>query len=221
MEQENDNSSFLDGPFLDGESEIDIHNNHLPHWQQGDVWVFVTWRMKDSLPKWKIARWNEEREIWRRFHPPPWDEKTAIEYSQRFPNRMERWLDRGEGECFLGSPKISSIMAETLMCFDGTRYQLAAFVVMPNHVHVLFRPVGEYVLSEIVGSWKGFSAKRINANLRRTGSLWQADYWDRLIRSSRHFIGCLKYIRANPTKANLREGQFVLYENQEWGVEKL
>jgi len=208
----------IEGPFLDNWREIDIRQNHLPHWQQGDVWVFATWRLNDSLPKSKIERWREERKIWLRSHPQPWDEETGLEYSQRFPNRMERWLDRGEGECLLGDSGVSLVMSEILLHFDETRYQLAAFVVMPNHVHVLFRPIGDRILSEIIGSWKGYSAKQINRRLGRTGPLWQADYWDRLIRSSRHFIGCVKYIRGNPQKANLREGQFALYENPKWVV---
>jgi hypothetical protein len=83
---------------------------------------------------------------------------------------------------------------------------------MPNHVHVLFRPDVGRRLEDIVQSWKGFSAREINRRLNLTGTLWQADDWDRLVRNEEHLRKCRNYIRNNPGKANLIEGQFVLFE---------
>ncbi|MBI4664729.1 MAG: HsdR family type I site-specific deoxyribonuclease [Verrucomicrobia bacterium] len=80
---------------------------------------------------------------------------------------------------------------------------------MPNHVHVLFRTRSPHRLEEIVKSWKGFTAREINRRIGKTGTLWQEDYWDRLIRSSRHFAKCVEYIRENPSKAKLRQGEFI------------
>src|SRR5690606_18388751 len=94
--------------------------------------------------------------------------------------------------------------------FDGERYELASFVVMPNHVHVLFRPLGGHGLSAIVKSWKGFTAREINQRICRTGALWQDEYWDRLIRNERHYFKVAEDIRENPAKANLHDGQFIL-----------
>jgi len=212
----NDDPSPFEGPFFDRAEEIDAHKNHLPHWQQGDVWVFVTWRLNDSLPKWRVNRWKEEREIWLKSNPRPWDARMEIEHHKRFSGLMDKWLDQGGGSCVLKDPRASSIVAATLRHFDGHRYELASFVVMPNHVHVLFRPFEEGALASVLKSWKGFSAKTINKQIGRTGQLWQPDYWDRLIRSSRHFEGCLKYIRMNPGKALLHAGQFLLFENPKW-----
>jgi len=202
----------IHGPFMDVYDEIDTHQNRLPHWQQGEVWVFVTWRLHDSLPKWKLDQWREERQIWLKFHPLPWDPETEIEYARQFPNRIDNWLDHGEGSCLLKRPEAASIVADCLRHFDHIRYDLASFVVMPNHVHVLFRPLENHSLSEIIKAWKGFSTKQINRRLDRNGSLWMPDYWDRLIRSPQHFLSCSKYIRLNPIKANLKGGQFVLFE---------
>jgi type I restriction enzyme R subunit len=83
---------------------------------------------------------------------------------------------------------------------------------MPNHVHVIFCPLGESRLSDVLQSWKGFTAREINKRLGIQGALWQEDYWDRLIRSEHHFQKCREYIRTNPVKANLRAGEFVLFE---------
>lgn len=116
---------------------------------------------------------------------------------------MEAWLDAGEGSCVLRDPVIRGIVQAALQHFDGERYELGDFVVMPNHVHVLFRPFGTHRIEDILHSWKSFTAKEINRHSGRTGSVWQEDYWDRLIRNERHLGACQRYIESNPTKANL------------------
>jgi type I restriction enzyme R subunit len=196
--------------FFNPHGEVDVTQNHLPHWQQGEAWVFVTWRLGDSLPKAKLDQWKHEREAWMTHHPEPWDEKTVDEYHERFSWQIDVWLDQGSGSCVLKDPANARIVADALRHFDGERYDLASFVVMPNHVHVLFRPLGVHALPEIVKTWKGFTAREINKRIGKTGELWQDEYWDRLIRNERHFFKVAEYVRENPVKAKLREGQFIL-----------
>ncbi len=202
-------------PFFNPEEETDKHWRNLPHWQQGETWVFVTWRLADSLPKAKLDQWKEERDIWLSHHPEPWDEKTDAEYHERFSRQIDEWLDQGSGSCVLKDPAHAGIVADALRHFDGERYELASFVVMPNHAHVLFRPLGQHRLPEILKSWKGFTAREINKRLGKTGPLWQDEYWDRLIRNERHFFKVAEYIRENPLKAKLRDGQFIQESIQE------
>jgi REP element-mobilizing transposase RayT len=76
--------------------------------------------------------------------------------------------------------------------------KLDEFVVMPNHVHVLFRLLGEHRLEEVIHSWKLFSASRINKMAGRFGKVWQAEYWDRLMRSQAHYDWTQRYIESNP-----------------------
>ena len=85
---------------------------------------------------------------------------------------------------------------------------------MPNHVHTLFVQNTAWPLEKIILSWKGFTARRINALLGRSGNFWQRDYFDRLIRDEKHFANCVRYIRRNPVKANLRDGEFILFESE-------
>ena len=202
----------LHGPFFNPDAETDTHRRNLPHWQQGEAWLFVTWRLGDALPKAKLNRWREERAIWLKHHPEPWDEKTEAEYHERFSRQIDEWLDQGNGACILTDPENAKIVADALRHFDGQRYEMGSFVVMPNHVHVLFRPLGDHDLAGIVKSWKGFTARRINKRMGNTGALWQSEYWDRLIRSERHLFKVAEYIRENPAKAKLKEGEFVLGE---------
>jgi len=186
--------------FFDPYGEVTKTSHRLAHWQQGQVWVFVTWRLRDSLPKAKLDQWQEERRIWLALHPEPWDERTEAEYHDRFSRQIDEWLDRGNGSCVLKEAANARIVAEALRHFDGQRYEIASFVVMPNHVHVLFRPLGDHALPDILKSWKGFSAREINKRTGKLGELWQSDYWDRLIRNERHFLKVVEYIRANPAK---------------------
>ena len=200
--------------FFNPIAEIYKYHDNLPHWHQGDVWIFVTWRLGDSLPKEKLDQWQQERGVWLAANPQPWDESTKADYHKHFSQQFDEWLDQGSGSCVLRDPANSKIVANALRHFDGERYELASFVVMPNHVHALFRTNGKHVLSEILKSWKGFTAREINKRIGKNGTLWQEEYWDRLIRTEHHFIKAAKYIRENPIKARLREGEFVFWERQ-------
>jgi type I restriction enzyme R subunit len=198
--------------FFNPRGAIDITKNHLPHWQQGESWTFVTWRLKDSLPKTRLEQWMAERTNWILKHPEPWDDQTESEYHDFFRTQVDEWLDQGSGSCLLRDSAHSKIVADALRHFHGERYEIATFVIMPNHVHILFRPLAHFGLSEILKSWKGFTARELNRRLGKTGPVWQEDYWDRLIRSERHFFKVAQYIRENPMKAKLPAGDFVLYE---------
>jgi REP element-mobilizing transposase RayT len=87
--------------------------------------------------------------------------------------------------------------------FDGDRYALHAWCVMPNHVHTLFTPQDDYKMSTIVHSWKSFTAHECNKLLGQTGRFWDREPFDRYIRNERHFRSTLAYIEENPVKAGL------------------
>jgi len=194
-----------------GETEKRFHN--LPHWQQQETWVFVTWRLADSLPKARLAILEQQQAIWLRHHPKPWDRETETAYHERPSSRIDEWLDVGSGSCLLRDPENGRIVADALHHFDGARYRLSSYVVMPNHVHALFAPGTGHSLGETVHSWKRHTARLVNAREGRSGPLWQADYWDRLIRSPKHFEWVRGYISRNPLK--LPSGSFVLWNRQE------
>lgn len=198
--------------FFDPFEEIEQHLHNLPHWQQDKVWQFVTWRLDDALPKTKLDGWRAEKEAWLKHSPQPWDEQTARAYHERFSARLDAWLDSGHGSCLLRRPECARIVADALRHFSGTRYALDAFVVMPNHVHVLFRPLEGRTLEEILHSWKSFTAKEINKAASRRGTLWKEDYWDRMIRNAAHLNACRRYIIENPAKARLSAGEYILEE---------
>jgi len=186
--------------FLEPEKPIDRHTVNLPHWQQGQTWVFVTWRLADSLPKSVVERLSEQKTIWEANHPQPWDKAEQKERNRRFTLGFEQLLDDAHGECLFAQAPYREIVSKALLHFHGERYQLDSFVIMPNHVHALFQPLGENKLEVILQTWKRFTAREINRRRGKTGSLWQREYWDRLIRSEKQFVWTQNYISKNPKK---------------------
>ena len=195
---------------MDRHGEIQKHRRNLPHWEQPDATYFVTFRLADAVPQGILRRWKEEIEAWRKFHPEPWDASTKYEYQKRFQDDREQWLDQGHGKCVLEKADAAAIVVSALRHFDRDRYLLDAFVVMPNHVHVLVQLAKGQALADILHSWKSFSAKAINELLGRKGQLWQDESYDRIVRDWNELVGYRDYILHNPEKAKLREDKFVL-----------
>ena len=169
----------------------------LPHWHLDGKYVFVTFRLYDSLPQEKLQWLRDERESWLKLHPQPWDKKTTKEYTSKFGKAVDKWLDNDHGNCLLKKQSNRKIVEDALLFFDGKRYDLIAFVVMPNHVHILMKLKEGYKLIEIMRSIKSFTAKKINENENKTGPVWQSESYDRLIRDQKHFENVIRYIIAN------------------------
>jgi carbamoylphosphate synthase large subunit/REP element-mobilizing transposase RayT len=197
---------------FDEHGEVSQTRRNLPHWQQSGATYFVTFRLADSVSASLRKQWEDEFAAWARHHPKPWDAPTAYEYQQRFIESREMWLDRGHGACLLRVRETAELVASALRHFDGERYVLDGFVVMPNHVHVLVQPVGEHSLSDILHSWKSFTAHQIERS-GHSEPLWQAENFDRIVRGWEELLEYRRYIVRNPEKAGLRDGEFVLESN--------
>ncbi|MGI8957808.1 MAG: class I tRNA ligase family protein, partial [Chthoniobacterales bacterium] len=189
--------------FFDEFAEVDISRRNLPHWEQSGATYFVTFRLADSLPATKLSELEEERKNWLKFHPQPWSDEEKRDYYERFSNKLESWLDAGEGACVLTQPEAAQIVANALQHFAGERYELGSWVVMPNHVHVLVTPKGAHALGDILHSWKSFTSNRINTLLDRSGPLWQRESYDHIVRNQGALGGITDYILSNPEKANI------------------
>src|SRR5438105_2081353 len=193
-----------------------IYTRSLPHWQQEGATYFVTFRLADSLPKEVYNRWREERDAALRETAQATDlseserqdhlEKIAREHREK----LEHHLDQGIGECWLRNTEVSAIVENALRHFDGDRYLLGSYVVMPNHVHVLVRPAMEHKLPDILQSWKSFTAKEANKVLGRTGEFWQAESFDHIVLDEQQLQKVTLYIQENPIKARLPADQYRL-----------
>ncbi len=194
---------------FDPRGEVEIKRRHLPHWEQTGVTYFVTFRLADAVLETVLAQWREERERWLKFHPRPWDWKTSRDYQRLFEESREEWLDRGEGSCLLRDARLAGVIRDALLHFHGERYLLDDFVIMPNHVHLLVKPLGDHSLSEILRSWKSFTAKTINQQAGREGALWMVESFDTIVRDHEHLAAAREYIARNPEKAHLPAGAFL------------
>jgi putative transposase len=201
--------------FFNDLTEIQKTQNHLPHWQQEGSTYFVTWRLKDSIPRDMLERLISERTEWEHLHPKPWTDEEETEFHNTFSKEADRLMDMGFGECVLRNSDCRDALAKSLSLFDSERFLMHSWVAMPNHVHVLFSLVEGGSLEKVIGGWKGYSARDINIAMGNEGSLWQKDYFDRIIRDWEHMFRVAKYIRRNPEKAKLRDEEFTLYE-AEW-----
>ncbi len=107
------------------------------------------------------------------------------------------------GSCILGRPELATLVQNSVRFFDGQRYSLAAWCVMPNHVHAVFTALGGHDPSDVLHSWKSYTSHQMNKMLRMTGSRWEQESFDHLIRSLEHFEAFVRYVENNPLAAGL------------------
>lgn len=206
---------------FDPKGDLTIHEGRLPHWYQPGVTYFVTFRTEDSVPQSLSRSWHGRRDEWLRRHeidPARNDWRARLialpelqrEYDATFTREFMEYLDRGYGECVLRDQRLAKMVAKSLRHFDGERYRLGDFVVMPNHVHLLACLAGKTEIEAQCKSWKRYTATEINSALGRHGRFWQEESFDHLVRRVAQFEYLQRYIADNPAKAGLRDGHFLL-----------
>jgi REP element-mobilizing transposase RayT len=165
---------------------------YLPHFDRPGLVQFVTYRVSGSLPKHVVEKYERRLAA---------GDITEIEYH----DHIDKYLDSGQGPSFLRDERIAAIVEGNLLRFDGDRYDLHAWVLMPNHVHLLFSTYENHSLSSVLHSMKSYTANKANKLLGRQGKFWSTEYFDRFIRNYAHFESTMRYIHNNPVKAGLCE----------------
>lgn len=161
--------------------------SYLPHFDMPGVIQMLNYRLDDAMPASRRHEWAALLDI-------------KDELQRR--TKIEAYLDRGFGNCELRHSRAAAVVEENWLHFDGQDYRVLAWVVMPNHVHLLVE-IWQKPMTELLQNWKGYTARRINRVLGRHGKLWQDDYWDRYIRDEAHYRKVVHYIEWNPVKADL------------------
>lgn len=187
--------------------EVSIrYSAYLPHWEQEGATYSVTFRLADSLPRAVLEGWLRERqEIVQRAESGgrPLSDGEHRRLRELHSERVEKYLDTGHGACQLNDEGAARIVRDALSHFDGDRYDLVAWCVMPNHVHVIVRPRPGQELAKILHSWKSFTSNEVNKVLGREGTLWQPDSFDHLVRDVDDLERSLQYVLDNPHAAGL------------------
>jgi len=185
---------------------------YLPHWIQKGATYAVTFRLADALPAQVLADYEFERRdiaLRARQQKRELTEVERAELARLFSEKIEHYLDAGHGECWLRDERAARVMRDALLRFQGERYELAAWCIMPNHVHVIVTPKPPHMLSQILHSWKSFTAKAANQVLQRQGPFWQPESYDRLIRSEEELRNQVRYVAENPARARLKDWAWV------------
>lgn len=156
----------------------------LPHIDMVGYYQFVTFRTFDSLDDfiYKIRK----KEIS--------DKRKEFEINEYLDNSKKGAYLNGEVLAYLRKYFISK---------DKTFYDLVAFSIMPNHVHIIFKQNDN--ISKIMHNIKGATAFEINRMLNRKGSFWESNYYDKIIRNNEHFAVVYNYVKNNPIKAGLKD----------------
>jgi menaquinone-specific isochorismate synthase len=178
----------------------------LPHWSATGATYAVTFRLADSLPRVVLESFLPERLHLLEDARSNGRELTTHEFTRLrklHSARIEAFLDSGKGECVLRNAEAAQVVKNALHHIHSQRYDILAWCVMPNHVHVVVRPRPGHGLPAILQSWKSFTATSINKLLGRTGKLWQAEYFDDLIRDADDLEHSIRYVLENPKSAGL------------------
>jgi REP element-mobilizing transposase RayT len=167
---------------------------YLPHFDDNNTCQSVCFFLDTAAPRALLERWRFEKDYL----------KPDLRHWE-FERRLEAELAHSSGEAVLHDPRLAALVKNALLFFDEQRYRLHAWVVMPNHVHVLFEEMQGHTMSEILHSWKSFTAKACNRVLRRTGRFWYPEWYDRYVRNADHYTHIVNYIEMNPVAAGLCE----------------
>ncbi|GAB5406119.1 MAG: transposase [Aureliella sp.] len=205
------------GEIFDPKAELQIAEHFRPHWSQAGAIVFITFRTHDSIPREVLDRWEREKQDWMRRlgHDEHWSKALPFltvekqrQFKRQFSRVREDFLDTCQGRCLLRRPELTSIVVDALFHFDGERYRLGDFVVMPNHCHLLVAFANAEMMKTQTDSWLHYTAYRINQTIGKKGKFWQQEPFDHLIRSPEQYSYLRKYIADNPAKAGLKPGEF-------------
>ena len=205
-----------------------ISRRNLPHWYMPGAAHFVTYRLAGTIPIEILRGWRDERErLLRAERELPPSEQLRLH--KHFFARYDRYLDERCERPWLHKPEIAEIVRDNLYHHHGSRYELLAYCVMPNHVHILVQPLekearcvkevassptGNMILSDefndarsplasIMHSLKSYTANIVNARLGRRGQLWQHESYDHWVRDMEELERIINYIRLNPVRAGL------------------
>ena len=180
---------------LYSQEEWHKRGKYPPHCEYKSIQA-ITYRLYDSLPEEII---ENMRLHLRNADAVGIDKKQQAELRKQ----IDKYEDAGYGQCFLRDERIASIVRDNLFHFDGIRYHLLNWCIMPNHVHVLINVLDGWTLSQIMHGWRSYTAKEANKILGRTGQFWMEEYFDRYIRDEKHLLAAMEYITNNPIKAGI------------------
>lgn len=214
------------------------YRRHLPHYYLPNAVYFVTFCLAGSLPRLRVLALAEERQDVGKMRKPELTRSLSKDNPFKGYVHDLEWLDRvldgaSENIRWLSDPRIAKIVSQAIKIRDAREYELVAYTILRNHVHVVFG-IGEHGLfehvgqidnlsymapSKIIGSLKRYTARESNRILGRGGAFWQNESYDHLVRDGKELEAIVRYVLNNPVKAGFvkdwREWKWT-YSRFEW-----
>jgi len=191
---------------------ITFYRRRLPHIMSAGNPVFITWRMKFTLPRHIVEAIEEKREDFQK-RSQQWSEEYQKMQKYQFDNKLFAWFDdiiaKTENlPAMLTDSQVAAVIEDCLHYLDSRKYKLICYCIMPNHVHLLIIPLCttsqlKDILPEITKSIKQYTSRRINVILNTKGAFWARESYDHLVRSDKELIRVFEYIIQNPVTAEL------------------
>lgn len=178
-----------------------FHKRNLPHIYIPERTYFITFRLIDSLPYKKIYELKNSID----FKTISKSKAEKYNNDKKFFAKYDELLNKGNyGRCYLRNGKAAEIVISTINYLKENDYDLITYCIMPNHVHlVLSLKQNSRNVDKIMQSLKRYSARQINKLLKRSGSFWQAESYDHVVRDEDELYRIIKYVLNNPVKAGL------------------
>ena len=195
-----------------------FYRRRLPHWQPDGAVIFLTYRLAGSLPADVLAQLRDEKRCLSKQPPRPdeADNDRAIRIGKALFGRMDDALAAQLGDAdsprWLGDGRVARLVRDNLGHWDGVRFRLHRYVILPNHVHLLIEPLevegaegARHALRRITQGLKGYTAYHANRILGRRGTFWQDESYDHWVRDGKEYDRIVEYIDLNPPQARLCE----------------
>ena len=195
---------------------MEIYYRRLPHIFIAGHPVFITTRLAGSIPNQKVLAFKQKyaskRESIQKIKDTNKRNKAILSLARQqfvdFENLLNKYASK---KSWLSDARIAQIVQESFHWGDQKKYNLIAYTIMPNHIHVVLLPFTKpeksvqkpYTVANIMESFKKFTARKANEILNRNGQFWQHESFDRLVRNHKELLRIVKYIKLNPVKAGL------------------
>jgi REP element-mobilizing transposase RayT len=213
-------SVFLDPPpdfhGLDPDLPIRFYHRHLPHWRQEGATYFATFRLADSIPREKLSAIKRWRKIWQRANAESPSQQAWEQLACQITRKCELWLNEGHGASVFSDRELATEMSKSLLHFQNERCFTSCFVVMPNHVHVVMKPLPGFELEDVLASVKRFVGNTVNSQRNRSGKLWEEESYDQIVRDEEHLFKIVQYIGRNPGRAGIPREQWFRWMHPDW-----
>jgi len=188
-----------------------FYNRRLPHIQPEEGIFFITYRLDFTYPEEYLSQLHKKQQEFEKLvlNTAKDKRKRKIEELNKILFDIEdNFLQKINSPQWLSNKEVATIIQDSLFFNHHKAYNLLCYCIMPNHVHVLLKPLKDpsnlyYSLSRIMHNHKSFTAQKCNKILKRTGTFWYPDFYDHYIRNEKELYNVVNYILNNPVKAGL------------------